>query len=216
MFTQVKRFARSCSAVAMAAVLVLSGMPAAQATVPRVSGFLPPIGAELPMGWLSVNTPLEIGIRRFSVDFRGGIKVRVEANPADPGSSVRLRVIGLKVVGVLPAGDGSRQDGGTITLEQDDVDADAPSVLRLIQRNPPRYEQILRLTFTMTIDQPDSRREPLVLVTKAPAELVGELTQFPPAGDLHQLRNPVDLVQPDDPDSTIATIREFPVLLDGR
>jgi len=66
------------------------------------------------------------------------------------------------------------------------------------------------------VDQPDSRREPLVLVTKAPAELVGELTQFPPAGDLHQLRNPVDLVQPDDPDSTIATIREFPVLLDGR
>ncbi|WP_410567228.1 hypothetical protein [Amycolatopsis sp. cmx-4-61] len=72
----------------------------------------------------------------------------------------------------------SRQDGGTITPEQDDVDG--ASVLKLTQRTPPRYEQILKLPFTMTIGRPDSRREPLVLVTKPPALLVGQFSQYPP------------------------------------
>ena len=69
---------------------------------------------------------------------------------------------------------------------------------------------------TITIDQPDdARSEPLVLTTKDPALLIGKLTQFPPRGDLYQLQNPVDLVLPDDPDTTIATIQRFPVKVGG-
>ncbi|MFF8029658.1 hypothetical protein ACFZDJ_53410 [Streptomyces sp. NPDC007896] len=45
--------------------------------------------------------------------------------------------------------------GGTITIEQNDVDVDAKSLLRLSQKFPPKYEQIMVLSFTMTIDQPD-------------------------------------------------------------
>ncbi len=58
-------------------------------------------------------------------------------------------------------------------------------------------------------------REPLILTTKDPALLIGKLTQFPPKGDLYQLQNPVDLVLPDDADTTIATIEKFPVKVGG-
>ncbi|KAI8874368.1 hypothetical protein GQ42DRAFT_159843 [Ramicandelaber brevisporus] len=70
----------------------------------------------------------------------------------------------------------------------------------------------------MTIDQPDlmlRKREPLVLTTKNPAKLVGQLTQFPPRGDLYQLQSPVELVLPDEPETTIATIEKFPVKMGG-
>ncbi|MEV6825145.1 hypothetical protein [Amycolatopsis sp. NPDC051102] len=206
-----KRFARSWSVAAagMAAVLLVGGASAAQAVTPRQTG-LPPVGAEIPMSMLAINTPLQIRTALVSVDFRGGMKVRVEQNPDDPINSRRLRIVGFRMSAELPG-----DDGGTITLEQNDVDADAASMLKLTQNYPPRYEHILSLPFTMTIDQPDSRREPLVLVTKTPALLVGRLTQYPPRGDLHQLQNPVDLVLPDDPDTTTATIRKFPVKMGG-
>ncbi|WP_410593705.1 hypothetical protein [Amycolatopsis sp. lyj-23] len=216
MFAQVKRFARSWSVAAagMAAVLLVGGTPAAHAVTPRQDD-LPPVGAEIPMSILALNTPVQIRSSLVTVDFRGGIKVRVDVNPDDPVNSRRLRIVGFKVSGELPGGDrgGFRRSGGTITLEQDDVDVDAPSLLRRTQQFPPRYEQIMVLSFTMTVDQPDARREPLVLVTKNPAQLVGRLTQFPPRGDLYQLQNPVDLVLPDEPDTTTATIQKFPAKL---
>ncbi|QLJ06389.1 hypothetical protein HZZ00_19440 [Streptomyces sp. NEAU-sy36] len=65
----------------------------------------------------------------------------------------------------------------------------------------------------MTIEQ--SEGEPLVLTTKDPAKLIGKLTQYPPRGDLYQLQDPVDLVLPDDPDTTIATIQKFPAKVGG-
>ncbi|MFD2467414.1 twin-arginine translocation signal domain-containing protein [Amycolatopsis silviterrae] len=193
--------------------------------LPQQTG-LPPIGAEIPCSCLAINTPLQIRTSLVSVDFRGGIKVRVDVNPDDPVNSVRLRVVGHRVSAELPGGDGADQGGGTITIEQNDIDVDAKSLLKLTQRFPPRYEQIMVLSFTMTIDQPDgllrragiqSRKayEPLVLTTKDPALLVGKLTQFPPRGDLYQLQNPVDLILPDDPDTTIATIQKFPVKVGG-
>jgi hypothetical protein len=200
----------------------LLGGPAAQAA-PGPGG-LPPIGAEIPCSCLAINTPLQIRTALVSVDFRGGIKVRVDVNPDDPYNSVRLRVVGHRVSAELPGGDDKQ--GGTITIEQNDVDVDAKSLLTLTQKFPPKYEQIMVLSFIMTIDQPEKvlraagiksskAYEPLVLTTKNPAQLVGQLTQFPPRGDLYRLQNPVDLVLPDDPDTTIATIQKFPVKVGG-
>ncbi|GAA4526231.1 twin-arginine translocation signal domain-containing protein [Amycolatopsis samaneae] len=201
----------------------LLGGQAAQAGQQQTG--LPPIGAEIPCSCLAINTPLQIRTALVSVDFRGGIKVRVDVNPDDPINSVRLRVVGHRVSAELPGGDGVSQ-GGTITIEQNDIDVDAKSLLKLTQRFPPRFEQVMVLSFTMTIDQPDAllrqagirsskAYEPLVLTTKDPGLLVGKLTQFPPRGDLYQLQNPVDLVLPDDPDTTIATIQKFPVKVGG-
>lgn len=49
---------------------------------------------------------------------------------------------------------------------------------------------------------------PLILTTKDPSKLIAQLTSFPPRGDLYRLQNPVDLVLPDDPDTTLKGIAE--------
>ncbi|MGW2683609.1 hypothetical protein ACWC6I_10705 [Streptomyces sp. NPDC001414] len=113
----------------------------------------------------------------------------------------------------LPPQDGEAE-GGTITIEQNDVDVDADSLLKLTQQFPPRYECILVMDpCTMTIDQPG--KEPMVLVSQGKFQLVGQLTQYPPRGDLFQLRNPVDFVRPDKPDTVVATLQKFPVKVGG-
>lgn len=92
---------------------------------------LPLIGAEIPCSRLAINTPLRIKDALVSVDFRGGIKHRVDVNPDDPINSVRMRTVGHRVTAELPGEDGT--SGGTITIEQNDVDVDSPSTLRLTQ-----------------------------------------------------------------------------------
>jgi hypothetical protein len=183
---------------------------------------LPQIGAEIPCSCLAINTPLQIRTSLITVDFRGGIKVRVDVNPDDPVNSVRLRVVGHKVSAELPGAPST----GSITIEQNDVDVDPKSLLRITQRFPPRFEQIMVLSFTMVIEQPEAMLamagiksskayEPLILTTKDPAKLIGSLTQFPPRGDLYQLQNPVDLIDLEYPDTVVATIKQFPVKVGG-
>lgn len=133
---------------------------------------------------------------------------------------------GLRLHGTETCGSGSHQtraaSGGSITIEQNDVDVDPKSLLRLTQRFPPKYEQIMVLSFTMVIEQPEASNgrartayQPLILTTKDPAKLIGKLTQFPPKGDLYQLQNPVDLVGLENPDTVVATIEKFPVKVGG-
>lgn len=56
---------------------------------------------------------------------------------------------------IVKVGDSHKDGkGATITIEQNDVDVDAKSLLKLTQRFPPRYEQIMVLSFTMVIDEP--------------------------------------------------------------
>jgi hypothetical protein len=184
---------------------------------------LPKIGVEIPCSCLAVNTPMTIGTSLFTLDFKGGIKIRVEINPNEPLNSVRLRVVGHKVSAELPADDslGGSQPT-TITIEQNDMDIDAKSVLRLISKFPPKFEQLMVLSFTMTIDNPGAvlqnagiqatvPDEPLVLSTKNPVQLTSKLTKFPPKGDLYKLTDPIELVLPDNPDTTIVRIDQFPV-----
>ncbi|KAI8869123.1 hypothetical protein GQ42DRAFT_156477 [Ramicandelaber brevisporus] len=178
---------------------------------------LPDIGTEYPLSMLAKQVPVRIRTELVSVDFSGSLKIRVEENPNDKVNSVLLKVDGFHMNATLPGKDGS-SSGGTIAIEQNDVDVDPKSTLKLTHNNPPKYENILELSFTMTIKQPDlmlRKRELLELVTKDPAKLIGSLTQFPPKGKLYQLQNPVDLVSPDDPDTVIATIEKFPVNVGG-
>ncbi|HEX4701171.1 MAG TPA: twin-arginine translocation signal domain-containing protein [Pseudonocardiaceae bacterium] len=199
------------------------GRPAAPG---RPDPLLPPIGAEIPCSCLAINTPLQIRTSLVTVDFRGGIKVRVDVNPNDPINSVRLRVVGHKVSADLPAPLSNGAGGGSITIEQNDIDVDPKSLLRITQHFPPKFEQIMVLSFTMVVEQPQAMLrmagirsskayEPLILTTKDPAKLIGQLTQFPPRGDLYQLQNPVDLIDLENPDTTIATIQKFPVKVGG-
>ncbi|WP_136731557.1 hypothetical protein [Actinacidiphila oryziradicis] len=148
---------------------------------------------------LGINSSLKIRNAPVTVDFRGGIKHRVDVNPNDPENSVRLRVVGFKISAELPALNG----GGvaTITIEQNDVDVDPKSLLRVAQRFPPKFENIMVLPFTMSIDQ-RGNGEPSIWTTKDPAQLIGMITQFPPKGDLYQLARPVELVDLENPNNT--------------
>src|SRR5689334_2550615 len=97
--------------------------------------------------------------------------------------SVRLRLVGLKYSAEIP-------EGGTATIEQTDVDATPKGLLKLTQQFPPKYECFYDLgTCALTIERPGSG--PLVLIPKAEATLVGQLTQYPPRGDLFQLNAPI-------------------------
>lgn len=173
---------------------------------------LPPIGAEIPCSMLGINTPLQLKDSLVSVDFRGGIKHRVDVDPEDPINSVRMRTIGFRISAELPSDDGG--DGGTVTIEQNDIDVDPKSLLRQTQQFPPQYESVWGLPFCMTIDRPGNGGVQ-VLTTKDPARLVARLTQYPPRGDLYQLQNPVDLVDPENPGVTVATLQKLPVKVGG-
>ncbi|MFE9749004.1 hypothetical protein ACFYOT_29200 [Saccharothrix saharensis] len=185
---------------------------------------LPKIGVEIPCSCLALNTPMTIGTSLFTLDFKGGIKIRVEVNPNQPLNSVRLRVVGHKISAELPAEDGSEPT--TVTIEQKDLDVDAKSVLRLMSTFPPKFEQLMVLDFTMTIDNPEAvlrsagvrttvPSEPLVLSTKNPVQLTSKLAKFPPRGDIYKLQNPMELVLPDNPDTTIVKIDSFPIKVGG-
>ncbi|WP_433272523.1 hypothetical protein ACQPZF_16580 [Actinosynnema sp. CS-041913] len=187
---------------------------------------LPKIGVEIPCSCLALNTPMTIGTSLFTLDFKGGIKIRVEVNPQSPLNSVRLRVVGHKISAELPADDSAGSPATTVTIEQNDIDIDTKSVLRLISKFPPKFEQLMVLSFTMTIDNPGAvlrnagiqttvPSEPLVLSTKNPVQLTSKLTKFPPKGDIYKLTNPMELVLPDNPDTTIVKIDKFPVKVGG-
>ncbi|MFI6156747.1 hypothetical protein ACIBCA_29165 [Kitasatospora sp. NPDC051170] len=171
---------------------------------------LPPIGAEIPCSCLAINTPVEYEGKLISVDFRGGIKYRVDPNPQDPMNSVRLRITGFRMSAEFPGANG--EPGGTVTLEQNDPDVDTLSRLRLIQQFPPQYEHRAVIPFAATFD---IAGKPVILTPKEPMVWVAKLTQFPPRGDIYQLEQPVDLVDPEKPDTVVARIMKFPVKSGG-
>jgi hypothetical protein len=106
--------------------------------------------------------------------------------------------------------DAQLADGGSITIEQGDVDTDPQSRLRINQEN--QYEHLCVLSFIMTIDRPGT--EPLILEAKSPATLIAKLSQYPPRGDLHTLQKPVDFATQDNP-ATVVTILQFPLKMGG-
>jgi hypothetical protein len=160
---------------------------------------LPPIGAEIPCSMLALDAEFEYEGDTFVADFRGGIKQRVDVNPADLTNSVRLRVVGFRMLG--------ETHGLKVVLEQDDVDVEAHSILRVTQQSPLRFEQRDVLTFTAAFEKAEGDR--VVLTTTKPMVMIGETTQYPPKADLFQLEAPVDLVMPDDPETAVGRITVF-------
>ncbi|MFD3565211.1 hypothetical protein ACFWVU_36955 [Streptomyces sp. NPDC058686] len=161
---------------------------------------LPPIGAEIPCSILAIGATLEHNGTTFTLDFRGGIKHRVDVNPNDPMNSVRLRTVGFKVSAEGP-------DGMTCTMEQNDVDVDARSLLKIVQPFPPKFEHRDVETFTLVIEK--SGAEPVILTTKDPMVQISTLTQFPPKGDTYKLERPVELIDLENPDKVAARITVF-------
>ncbi|MFC8914494.1 hypothetical protein ACGF5F_00505 [Streptomyces sp. NPDC047821] len=178
---------------------------------------LPSIGAEIPCSCYAANVPLKVRTALVNVEFKGGIKVRVETHPDQPPhKAVVLKVIGHKVEADHP-------ELGRITIEQENMEATPDSLLKIVQHFPPKLSATMFLSFKLTIERPPgsegagamAAREPLVLRTKEPAKLLSpELSKFPPDGDFYRLENPIKLVHPDT-DQVVATIDKFPVRVGG-
>lgn len=151
---------------------------------------------------LATNSVLEYQGAVMSVDFRGGIRQRVDVSPNNPLDQVRLRTIGFKVSGQV-------EGGPALTIEQNDVDVEAKSTLTMTQKFPPRYEERDFLSFSLTIDPPDGG-EPVVLETKDDMELIAQLTQYPARGNIYKLVRPVELVDREQPDTVVARLTAFP------
>lgn len=157
---------------------------------PSSAGFPPPIGSEIPSSMLAVDSKFEYGGQTYTVTFKGGIKQRIEEYPDDPLNSVRLRTVEFRMMSEI------EEDG---TLEQNDVDADARSTVMRTQQNPPRYEEKDFLDDAVTIDGPV--KGPVVLHAKVLMILTAQLTQFPARGEMFHLHEPVEFVDPDNPDT---------------
>ena len=210
----------------IAGLLALTPATAHAATPPHraAASELPPVGARYAEP-LAGHFTFTLNGRECHANVAGSVNEYVVAQDTAADADTVVEG-GLKLRGTEKCdsqGDQTRAaSGGTVTIQQNDVEIDPNSLARIAGSFPPKFEQVMVLSFTMVIDQPEASNnqvragnEPLVLTTKDPAQLIGSLTQFPPKGDLYQLQNPVDLIDLEDPGTTVATIQAFPVNVGG-
>lgn len=171
-----------------------------------IPGLLPSIGLEIPCSGYALNVPLQVNVLGLiTLDFKGGITVRVEGNLREGLGGVRLRVIGFELSAESPV-------LGTVTMSQADVDLTPLSLLELTKTLPPTFRNTFFLDFTVTIEKPPGGGPPLVLANTKTAQLfIDKLMQFPPQGDVYQLQEPVDLAPVGAPDQVVAQLQQFPV-----
>jgi hypothetical protein len=171
-----------------------------------ISGLLPPIGLEIPCSCHASDVPLQVNVLGLvTLDFKGGIRVRVEANLAGGLGGVRLKVIGHEVSADSPV-------LGKVTISQADIDTTPLSLLEVLSTMPPKYRQTMYLDFTVTVEKPPGGGPPLVLSNTKTATLINSnLTVFPPQGSVYQLQQPVDLAPVGSPGQVLATLQQFPV-----
>ncbi|MFE2038528.1 hypothetical protein ACFXBB_35970 [Streptomyces scopuliridis] len=206
----VRALAACAVAVALTALPAAAAGPATAAAGPATAApaqtaarfpSLPPIGAEVPSSVLAVGSLFEYRRAAYTVDFKGGIKQRVEVNPNDPINSVRLRTVGFRVSAELPG-------GGRITLEQNDVDVDPKSILRLVSHFPPRFDEHDVIPVSATVELPGKETVVLDGIERLQASATG-LTQYPAKGDPYPLDRVVDFAASDRPDTAVARLVTF-------
>src|SRR5689334_14163306 len=94
------------------------------------SPYLPPIGLEIPCSCHAADVPFRMNVLGVhSLDFKGGIRYRVEENIAAGLGGVRLRVIGFEMSAYSST-------LGSVTLSQADVDTTPLSMLEITGNSP--------------------------------------------------------------------------------
>jgi hypothetical protein len=140
-----------------------------------------------------------------TLDFKGGIRVRVEANLGAGLGGVKLKVIGHEVSADSPI-------LGKVTISQSDIDTTPLSLLEVLGNMPPKFRQTMYLDFTVTVERPPGGGPPMQLSNTKTATLINDnLTVFPPQGSVYQLQQPVDLAPIGNPGTVVATLQQFPV-----
>ncbi|MFI5672239.1 hypothetical protein [Streptomyces sp. NPDC051704] len=171
-------------------------------------GLLPPIGLEIPCAGYAVDVPMKFdALGLVTLDFKGGIRVRVEANMGGFGG-VKLRIIGEQYSANHPT-------LGIVTLSQADIDTTPLSLLEVLSNMPPKFKNTLFHDFTLTIEKPPGGGgAPLVLSnTKTMTTLNDSLTIFPPQGAVYQLQQPVEFAPVGEPSKVVAQLLQFPMTM---
>ena len=170
-----------------------------------LGGLLPPIGLEIPCSCYAVNVPLRVDVLGIiTLDFKGGIRVRVEANLGGGLGGVKLKIIGHEVSADSPV-------LGKVTLSQADIDVTPLSLLELTKTLPPVFRWTLFADFTVTVEKPPGGGPPMVLSNSKTATWINDnLTVFPPQGSVIQLKEPVDLAPIGAPTQVVAQILQMP------
>jgi hypothetical protein len=171
-----------------------------------IGGLLPPIGLEIPCSEYAVNVPLQVNVLGvITLDFKGGIRHRIEANLGGGLGGVKMRIIGFEVSADSPI-------LGKVTISQADVDTTPLSLLEVIGNMPPKFRQTTFLDVTMTVEKPPGGGPPMVLSnTKTMTLLNDSLTVFPPQGSVYQLQQPIDFAPVGSPGQVVATLLQYPV-----
>lgn len=150
----------------------------------------PLIGTEVPTSMTAVDVPVEVDGVLFKVDLRGGMRQRVEADPAepDPTRGVLLRTIGFHL-------EGTTADGQLrVTFDLNDSEPAPPGTLRVQEVLPPAIQERDVIPLVLTVER--AGQPALTLHSVDPAILSATLQAFPPQGDTYQLVNPVAFVVP--------------------
>ncbi|MFF4958330.1 hypothetical protein [Streptomyces sp. NPDC001222] len=160
------------------------------------------------MSGYAVNVPMKFdAIGLVQLDFKGGIRVRVEANLASGLGGVKLKIIGEEYSADHP-------ELGKLTLSQADVDTTPLSLLEVVSNMPPKFKNTLFHDFTLTVERPPGGGAPWVLSnTKTMTTLNESLTVFPPQGSVYQLTEPVDFAPVGDPKRVVAQLMQFPMTM---
>ncbi|WP_155893797.1 hypothetical protein [Cystobacter fuscus] len=171
-------------------------------------GLIPPIGLEIPLSGYAVDVPFQVNVLGLiKLDFKGGIKYRVEANLGSGLGGVKLKVLGFEESADSPV-------LGKVTLTLADVDTTPLSLLELVGHLPPTFRQTTFLDLQVTIEKPPGGGPPLVLSNTKTFTLINDrLTVFPPRGSVYQLQQPVDLAPVGAPNQVVAQILAFPITM---
>jgi hypothetical protein len=183
---------------------------------------LPAVGVEIPCSCYAANVPLQINTGIVNLDFKGGIRVRVETSNSD---GLRLSIVGHQVTGTIP-------NQLSVTIQQADTELTPLSVLYIPQGTSsqsrsklsasqalaPSPQMLMYLDFTLTVTWLDgSGKPPLTVSTLEPAKLLAtNVTQFPPVNLTYNLQAPVPLGAPgSDPANAPVKLQGFPVTVNA-
>lgn len=174
----------------------------------QIGRLLPPVGLEIPCSMYATNVPLLVNVLGVvTLDFKGGVRYRVEANLAAGLGGVRLKIIGFEMSADSPV-------LGKVTLSQADIDTTPLSLLEVISIMPPKFRSTTFLDLTLTVEKAPGGGPPLTLANaKTMALLNDNLSTFPPQGSVFQLQQPVDFAPVGTPNQPIATLQQFPVTM---
>ncbi|CCH32578.1 hypothetical protein ABZ816_23440 [Actinosynnema sp. NPDC047251] len=161
------------------------------------SADLPQSGSKSELRCRASEVEFTLRSKPVLVDFAGTCSFTADT---DAQGTARFRLTGLRLTAELPDA-GGPEDGGTITLVQDE-----DSVLRSSTESPSHFADDLVIALGATVEQPGGKVQATV---RNPAKFSTAGASCPSGSGHYELVEPIDLILPDSPEVTIAQIHSL-------